>query len=240
MKKNIVYYKNMSKTNDTKTNDPITNDQTFNSSGNYSTDYSITTTTLQEVSNNFQYQTVNGVKGGSKISNVPCFNKGTKILCLNTDINTGIEDIYICIEDITTNDYVKTFKDGYKKVNKIHKGSFINNPNKPFLCMYKMNKKHVMIDDLIVTGKHSIIVDKLTNDEKRKIIKYKGDPNIKIDDKYLILACVSDKFEQIKDNEKYEYYHLSLNSDNKERRYGIWANGVLTETTYSENIQELE
>jgi len=162
------------------------------------------------------------------VDNPICFNKDTKILCLQNDIET-----YIKIQDILEGTLVKTYKHDYKKVKKIHKGILRNNPKKPFSCMYKMKKTYNMIDDLIVTGRHSILVDKLSNINYKDIIRFKGNPKIKIDDKYLILACVSDKFEQIKDNKLYEYYHLSLESDIKNKRYGIYANGVLTETTFS-------
>ena len=159
-----------------------------------------------------------------------CFNKDTKILCLENDV-----EIYIKIQDILVGTLVKTYKHGYKKVKKIYKGLLRNNPKKPFSWMYKMNKSYKMTDDLIVTGRHSILVDKLSYKNYRDIISFKGEPRIKIDDKYLILACVSEKFEQIKDNNMYEYYHISLHSDGKQKRYGIYANGVLTETTYSDN-----
>jgi len=81
------------------------------------------------------------------VDNPICFNKDTKILCLKNDI-----EIYIKIQDILEGTLVKTYKHGYKKVNKIHKGILQNNPKKPFSCMYKMKKTDNMIDDLIVTG----------------------------------------------------------------------------------------
>jgi methionyl-tRNA synthetase len=42
---------------------------------------------------------------------------------------------------------------------------------------------------------------------------------------------VYDIFEKLKDNKQYNYYHFVLeNNDDDEERYGIWANGALTET----------
>ena len=157
-----------------------------------------------------------------------CFNKDTKILCLENDT-----EIYIKIQNISKGTLVKTYKHGYKKVNNIHKGILRNNPKNPLECMYKMNKKDNMIDDLIVTGRHSILVDNLSNINYKDIITFGGKPRIKIDDKYLILACVSDNFEQIKDNKLYEYYHISLESNTNKKRYGIYANGILTESTFN-------
>jgi hypothetical protein len=43
---------------------------------------------------------------------------------------------------------------------------------------------------------------------------------------------VSDHFIPLTDNKKYTYYHLTLESDGDDnQQFGIWANGVLTETT---------
>ena len=57
-----------------------------------------------------------------------------------------------------------------------------------------------------------------------------GDP-IKIDDKYLLLAGVSTQFKKIKEIIPYIYYHLTLeNNGDDDERFGIYANGILTET----------
>ena len=157
-----------------------------------------------------------------------CFNKNTKILCVYKNI-----EVYIPIENITTETLIKTYKHGIKKVKNIIKGTFINNTDNFSNCMYKMKKTENMIEDLIVTGSHSILVDKLTRDEKERQKKYWKNIEYQIDDKYLLLAAVSDKFEKINNNKLYTYYHLSLEDNLKNKRFGIWANGVLTETTYN-------
>ena len=53
----------------------------------------------------------------------------------------------------------------------------------------------------------------------------------KIEDKYLLLAGLSDKFVKLTDSSLYTYYHFTIeNGGNDNLRYGVWANGVLTET----------
>ena len=87
-----------------------------------------------------------------------------------------------------------------------------------------------LIEDLIVTGFHSILVDDLGEyDEKVKgIMGY----HQKIDDKYLLPSCMSNDFVKLEDNNIYTYYHLTLENDGDDsKRFGIWANGILTETT---------
>ena len=99
--------------------------------------------------------------------------------------------------------------------------------------MYKMIKTEAngLIEDLIVTGGHSILVDDLGSfkEENDKLFNVAESP--KIDDKYLLLAGVSDKFIKLENTNLYTYYHFILeNNGNDEERFGVWANGILTET----------
>ena len=161
---------------------------------------------------------------------VPCFHGSAEILCLTDDL----KEEYIPIKNLSTEHKVKTYKEGYKKVKYIHSGIVINNPNIYSSCMYKMKKTKNMTDDLIVTGGHSILVDKISEEEKIKQKKYWGNKEYLINDKYLLLSAASNKFKKIEDNKLYMYYHLTLENDSEEkRRFGIWANGILTETMYS-------
>jgi hypothetical protein len=171
-------------------------------------------------------------------SNEFCFNKGTKILCMNQQL----EDEYVVIEDLKVGDFVKTFKHGYRKVIKTITGSFVNNPKKWNICMYKMAKteSNGLLEDLIVTGGHSLLVDSLSDAELSKYEEM-GIPdfaNQTIDKKHLVLSCVSDQFTPMPDTERYQYYHLLLeNNDDEEERFGIWANGVLTETPNEKTVK---
>jgi hypothetical protein len=155
-----------------------------------------------------------------------CFNHGSKILVLNKNFT----DEYINIELLRKGDLVKTFKHGYRKIDLIGKNVMINNPHNFNQCMYKMAKtpSNGLIDDLIVTGYHSILVDDLG--EHKELNDQRLGSQI-IDGKHLLLASVSKDFIKINDEKPYTYYHFIVenNGDNNER-FGVWANGVLTET----------
>jgi hypothetical protein len=158
-----------------------------------------------------------------------CFNEGTKILYMNKQI----VDQYIRIELLKPGDFVKTFKHGYRKIDMIGKNVLINTPTNFKKCMYKMEKTYTngLIADLIVTGGHSILVDEISDEERVLNEQLFWGPTPKLDNKYLLLSAVSSQFKPIKNNKKYTYYHLVLeNEDVNEERYGIWANGILTET----------
>ena len=107
----------------------------------------------------------------------------------------------------------------------------INNPDRFNECMYKMEKnaENGLIEDLIVTGGHSILVDDLGNYKEKNDELFGGIQTI--DDKYLLLASVSNDFIKLETINVYTYYHFILeNNGNDDERFGIWANGILTET----------
>ena len=150
---------------------------------------------------------------------------------------------------IKNGDMIAIYGGGYKKVTEIGINTMTNNPNTINRCMYRMMRRDYMTDDLIVSGEHQVLVDTLTpNEMKRLNIK----PNIsskyqmislrnaierkciKIGSKYLIPVWATDYFHKIIDNNIYNYCHLVLEG-NDTTQYGIWANGVLSEST-SRNI----
>jgi hypothetical protein len=174
-----------------------------------------------------------------KISlSTPCFNEGTKILCLNS----LMKEEYILIEDLKKGDVVKSYLHGYRRIESIGKNSMINNPEHFNLSMYKMAKtpENGLTDDLIVTGGHSILVDDLGEYYDENKIRFKGKIP-KIDDKFLLLCFLTKDFVQLTDTNKYTYYHLVLeNNGNNDERFGIWANGILTETISKNQFIEVE
>jgi hypothetical protein len=52
----------------------------------------------------------------------------------------------------------------------------------------------------------------------------------KIEDKYKLIAYYDKSFTEIRKDINVNIYHLVLEGDNKHRNYGIWANGIITES----------
>ena len=161
-----------------------------------------------------------------------CFNHDTKILCLNY----LFEEEYIPIQDLKKGDFVKTYLHGYRKIEYMYQSFMGNNPNKWNHCMYKMEKteENGLLEDLILTGGHSIMVDSISEVEQERYNKL-GLSNFakenKVDEKYLLLASVSEQFIPLTDTNIYTIYHFCLeNNGDDTTRYGVWANGILTET----------
>jgi hypothetical protein len=160
-------------------------------------------------------------------SSPSCFNQGTKILCLNKNL----EEEYVVIENLRKGDLVKSYKHGYRKIDLIGKNLMTNNGTVDAFCMFKMEKteENGLIEDLIVTGGHAILVDDL-GEYKEKNDTVLGATQM-IDDKYLLLCSVSNHFTKLENTEPYIYYHFILeNNGNNDERFGVWANGMLTET----------
>lgn len=163
---------------------------------------------------------------------VICFNKGTKILC----VEDGVE-VYRLIEDIKLGDLVKTHGHGDLPVEYIEHGAMINNPNVFHECMYRLPSKNPEFEDLVVTGGHGILKETLSEEEILAdhdwFTRLAADSHI--DGLFLQRAGFCKEFVQLTDNDQYIFYHLSLKGE-EGRRYGIWANGVLSESTYKRDM----
>jgi hypothetical protein len=166
---------------------------------------------------------------GDQFSGPPvCYAAGTKILC---------ENGYRPIEELKPGDVIQTYLHGNLPIECIKSNTFINNPDKWSDCMYKMVSTNPDHEDLIVTGGHGILKERLTPEElKADIDWFNKNRRYSIIDKwYLQRAAFSKDFVKITDKKEYTYYHLSLKSKNG-KRYGIWANGILSESTFKKHV----
>ena len=99
------------------------------------------------------------------------------------------------------------------------------------LIMGITNGDRILINDKKVNGiKNTAFAINIVRNQGLQYVNVES-KNITIDDKYLLLACVSKDFVKIEDTEKYSYYHFILeNNGDDEQRFGVYANGILTET----------
>jgi len=92
--------------------------------------------------------------------------------------------------------------------------------------MYRLKKTDDMSDDLLVTGRHGILLDNwsthITEESRTQT------PHTTIDDKVILSAGYCNLFEAEKESQTHTIYHITL--EGEQRRYGIYANGVLMET----------
>jgi hypothetical protein len=163
-----------------------------------------------------------GATNVNMIYTMICYEANTLIL-----ITENEEEVYKKVSELKVGDLVKTYKQGYKKIKLFR--SFKYKPldiNNDLNLLYKHKENSV-----VVTGGHSILVDELTEQEKVNNLKHYGF-NQTIEDKKLLLACSSDKFEKIDDyREEYHLCHFSLESDNPKEHFGVYiTDGILSES----------
>ena len=159
-----------------------------------------------------------------------CFNKGTQILCMKNN-----QELYVPVEALRKGDLVKTLNDGYKPIQTLTTGTFtLGRPMD--MGMYKMKQEGSMIADLEMTGLHSILVnenDEEHADDVNRQITTQPNRKLYVKDHFRLHANYSSKFEKMPTS-AYTIYSFSL--EGQEAQYGIWANGVLVESTSNDYV----
>jgi hypothetical protein len=170
--------------------------------------------------NDCTYQFINGLVHIQTL----CFIESTKILTLH--------DGYIPVQHLEPGTLIKTYgthkflplknlyktKINYKKTNhKLNK-------------LYKYDKyKFGLIEDLVVSGGHSVLVDEL-NDNEKKLTNQFWNEHEKIENKYKLLVCIDSRNTEFEQEGIYNMYQIVLESDDENKQFEIYANGILTET----------
>lgn len=168
---------------------------------------------------------------------VTCFKEDTKILC---KINETEE--YIPIQALRKGDLVKTSKDGYKAIHMVgqkkinHVAQAKKIPNQLYVC--SKAKFPEATEDLIITGNHSILVDDIRDSQRKEIEEILGKIYV-TDNKYRLPACLDERTEVYEKDGTFNIYHFSLENDNYYMNYGIYANGLLVETSSKRYLKEM-
>lgn len=168
---------------------------------------------------------------------VPCFKDDSKILCFKE----GCEQ-YVKVQDIRKGDLVKTLKHGYVPVNMIgttklyNSGDMLRGPNRLYIC--SVDKYPELIEDLVITGFHSILEDNISEKQKEETIELVG--NIMItDNKYRLMACLDERATPYLEEGIFNIWHIALDNNDYYMNYGIYANGLLVETCSKRYLKEL-
>ena len=166
-----------------------------------------------------------------------CFLEGSKILT---------EKGYQPIEVLRKGDLVKTVKHGFVPINMIGKKEFYNPVNKEERIkdqLYKCSKDKFdeLSEDLVITGCHSILVENsihaVSLEQVEKIKEVNGDIYF-TDDKLRLPACVDNRTTVYEKEGNHTIYHLALDHDDYYMNYGIYANGLLVESSSKWSLKE--
>jgi hypothetical protein len=166
---------------------------------------------------------------------VMCFNQGTKILCLDPDSSESEPvEKYIPIETLKPGVLVKTVSSGYKPIvflghTKIYNPyHHLRSKNRLYICHPQMYPE--LHEDLILTGCHSILVPNMTDKEKADTTELLGELFV-TDNHYRLMACIDQRARPYIVDGLYTVWHFALQNIHPRANYGIYANGLLVESS---------
>ena len=170
--------------------------------------------------------------------NPVCFLRGSKILCLNE----GLKEEYLPIENMKVGTLVKTLKGSYVKVQNIGKTMFNNpdNADRGPNRLFKLSTKNYpeLTEDLIVTGCHSRLVDKLEPKQKARHLQLMKSLYMTTG-MFRLMAFIDEKAGPYLNPGPHEIWHFALENEEEVCNYGVYANGgLLVETASIKNMRE--
>jgi len=168
---------------------------------------------------------------------ITCFKEGSKILCL-----VDSQEKYIPVENIRRGTLVKTALNGYKMVDMIGY-QVVQQPNSKqrikeqlYVCSNKNYPE--VFEDLVLTGCHCILVDNFSSEEERAAtIEVNGKIFI-TGNKYRLPACTDKRTDVYPVEGDHTVYHFALENDDMRMNYGVYANGLLVETSSKRHLQD--
>jgi hypothetical protein len=195
----------------------------------------------------FNYLTINTYNishptNATNDSKIPCFGEGSRILCFNRET---FEEEYVEIQHIRKGTLVKTLRHDYVPVYMIGKTTMQNKyvrGERKKEGLYKCTKRNypeMMNQDLILTGCHCILVEEFKDDAEREKTSVVNKGIYITDDKYRLPVCVDERAQLYEKSGTFTIYHLALENDDYYMNYGIYANGLLVETSSKRYMREL-
>lgn len=168
--------------------------------------------------------------------------KSNVCFCENTKILTN--DGYKLIQNLRKGDLIKTLNNDFVPIDNIGFSKMYNftsnNNERHENILYKCSKEKYpeLLEDLIITGCHSILVDEFKEGQHEETQNVLGGIYI-TDKKYRLPACVDKNFTPYEKRGEFTIYHFSLENTDYYMNYGIYANGLLVETCSNRYLNEL-
>jgi hypothetical protein len=164
----------------------------------------------------------------------PCFLEGSKIL---TDKG------YVPVEDLRKGDMVKTVLNGFVPIHAVgvreieHQCLDERDKDQLYLCSPKNYPE--LTEDLVITGCHSVLVPRFESPEQRAETKKVLGDNYVTDGHYRLPACVDRRAEVYSEKGEFNVYHIALENSDYYMNYGVYANGLLVESTSKRYLLKL-
>jgi hypothetical protein len=163
-----------------------------------------------------------------------CFKEGSKILT-----NKG----YVPVELLRKGDLIKTYLHDYLPIHLIGKSTIYNSGDSERIKdrLYTLPKSELPLlsEDLILTGCHSLLVDGLYHGQMIDMAGSSSGRLYKTDDKLRLFTCFEPKAIPYPEEGNFTIYHFALESQDTHINFGVWANGLLVETSSILGLYEL-
>ena len=170
------------------------------------------------------------------VAGPPCFLRGSKILCLNEDVQE-----YLPIEKLKVGNLVKTLDGTFQPIHSIGSSIFKNpdNADRGPNRLFKLSPANYpsLKEDLILTGCHSLLVDDMEPRYKERHIQLMKRLFVTTG-KYRLMSFIDEKAEPYINPGDHEIWHLALENENTACNYGIYANGLLVESASIDTMRE--
>lgn len=167
------------------------------------------------------------------VNEILCFHEDTLILCNGK---------YKCVKDLRKGDLITTRLNGLVPIESIGHSKIYNPANnlryQNRLFKYPADISIGLYEDLILTGCHSVLVDDLTNQQKEDIIDALGRIMV-TDQKYRLMAYLDERSVPYEVEGVHNIWHFALENIDPRMNYGVYANGLLVETTSIRMMHEL-
>lgn len=206
--------------------------------------YSITfqnasSATLRYGPNALQMYDGETVVGNPITINAVCFREGTRILCM--DKRTS-KPKYIPIEKMKPGTLVKTLHCGFVPVKLIGHSTISNSDSDKRMrdSLYKCSRAQYpeLIDDLYITGNHSILIRELSEKQRADLLRECGEIYM-TEGQFRLPAWLDTRTERFQEPGVFRIWHFALENHDYFMNYGIYANGLLVETTSLRFMNEL-
>lgn len=162
------------------------------------------------------------------------FIEGTKILCM---VNGN--EVYVPIEELTHGNLVKTLKSGVKRIEMIGWTTLRTGEEgtKDKIYIYTKDSLPEVTDDLVITGGHYRLVDSLTPEQNQQTVPLSGQHSL-TEGKDRLMACIDPRAKESSEEAIYTVWQVVLENINRFKNYGIYANGLLVESTSKDSFSK--
>jgi hypothetical protein len=177
--------------------------------------------------------------GSAMMLNIICFLEGTRILCFDKRSSSAK---YIPIEKLRPGTLVKTRTSGFVPIKLIGHSTIQNPTTEKRLrdSLYKCSNAHYpeVTSDLFITGNHSVLVPELSEKQRDELIRDCGDIYM-TEGMYRLPAWMDKRSERFREPGVFRIWHFALENHDYYMNYGVYANGLLVESTSLRFMNEL-